>query len=57
MTTPFSRILLIDDMPSIHEDFRKVLTPTRSSASLDEAEGVLFGASAAPRSSFELDCA
>ena len=25
MTTPFSRILLIDDMPSIHEDFRKVL--------------------------------
>jgi signal transduction histidine kinase len=57
MNTPFSRILLIDDMPSIHEDFRKVLTPTRGSASLDEAEGVLFGAAAAPRSVLELDCA
>jgi two-component system, NtrC family, sensor kinase len=57
MNTPFSRILLIDDMPSIHEDFRKVLTPNRGSASLDEAEGVLFGASAAPRESLELDCA
>lgn len=57
MTTPFSRILLIDDMPSIHEDFRKVLTPSRGSASLDEAEGVLFGATAAPRATFELDCA
>lgn len=57
MNTPFSRILLIDDMPSIHEDFRKVLTPTRGSASLDEAEGVLFGASAVPRAALELDCA
>jgi signal transduction histidine kinase len=57
MNTPFRRILLIDDMPSIHEDFRKVLTPSRGSASLDEAEGVLFGAPAAPRAAFELDCA
>lgn len=57
MITPFSRILLIDDMPSIHEDFRKVLTPSRGSASLDEAEGVLFGAASAPRAAFELDCA
>jgi two-component system NtrC family sensor kinase len=57
MTTPFSRILLIDDMPSIHEDFRKVLTPSRGSASLDEAEGVLFGAASPPRTAFELDCA
>jgi signal transduction histidine kinase len=57
MKTPFSRILLIDDMPSIHEDFRKVLTPARASASLDEAEGMLFGATAAPRTTLELDCA
>jgi signal transduction histidine kinase len=57
MNTPFRRILLIDDMPSIHEDFRKVLTPVRGSASLDEAEGVLFGAAAAPRVDLELDCA
>lgn len=57
MTKLFNRILLIDDMPSIHEDFRKVLAPSRSSVSLDEAEGVLFGATSAPRSTFELDCA
>ncbi|WP_238587689.1 ATP-binding protein [Caenimonas sp. SL110] len=44
-------------MPSIHEDFRKVLTPMRGSASLDEAEGVLFGATTVQRSVFELDCA
>jgi signal transduction histidine kinase len=57
MKLPFSRILLIDDMPSIHEDFRKVLMPARGSASLDEAENVLFGSTVAPRVSFELDCA
>ncbi len=57
MNKSFSRILLVDDMPSIHEDFRKVLTPMRGSASLDEAEGVLFGATTVQRSVFELDCA
>jgi two-component system, NtrC family, sensor kinase len=57
MKSPFNRILVIDDMPSIHEDFRRVLVPTHSSASLDEAEGVLFGATAAPGMSFELGCA
>jgi signal transduction histidine kinase len=48
---------LIDDMPSIHEDFRKVLTPVSGSASLDEAEGVLFGSAVSKRAAFELDCA
>ncbi|HVZ44813.1 MAG TPA: ATP-binding protein [Ramlibacter sp.] len=57
MNTQFSRILLIDDMPSIHEDFRKVLTPNRGSASLDEAESVLFGSASSPRTPLELDCA
>ncbi|MBC7378766.1 MAG: response regulator [Burkholderiaceae bacterium] len=57
MNTPFNRILLVDDMPSIHEDFRKVLTPARGSASLDEAEGLLFGTSSTPRAALELDCA
>ncbi|MFW9078279.1 ATP-binding protein [Pseudomonas sp. P2757] len=53
------RILLIDDMPSIHEDFRKILTPTLAhSAELDEMETALFGAPAKPqRPSFELDSA
>ncbi|RYX93986.1 MAG: hybrid sensor histidine kinase/response regulator [Comamonadaceae bacterium] len=57
MNKPSSRILLIDDMPSIHEDFRKVLTPNRASAALDEAEGMLFGTATAPREVFELDSA
>jgi len=53
------RILLIDDMPSIHEDFRKILTPNRvQSAELDEMEAALFGAPAKPRQAmFELDSA
>ena len=38
------RVLLIDDMPSIHEDFRKVLSPVRpQTAELDEMETLLFG--------------
>lgn len=51
------RILLVDDMPSIHEDFRRILVPPRGSASLSDAEDVLFGAAPAPPMSFELDCA
>ncbi|MDI2141047.1 MULTISPECIES: ATP-binding protein [unclassified Pseudomonas] len=53
------RILLIDDMPSIHEDFRKILAPTQAqSAELDEMEAALFGAPAKPRrATFELDSA
>ncbi|WP_409316035.1 ATP-binding protein [Pseudomonas sp. KCJK9016] len=53
------RILLIDDMPSIHEDFRKILTPNRAqSVELDEMEAALFGAPARPRrDAFELDSA
>ncbi|WLI13763.1 MULTISPECIES: ATP-binding protein [Pseudomonas] len=38
------RILLIDDTPSIHEDFRKILTPTSAQhVELDEMEAALFG--------------
>lgn len=51
------RILLVDDMPSIHEDFRRILAPSRGSQSLSEAEDVLFGASAAAPPNFQLDCA
>lgn len=50
------RILLIDDMPSIHEDFRRILTPPRTSRSLIEAEGTLFSAAAALAPGFSLDC-
>ncbi len=52
------RILLVDDMPSIHEDYRKVLLRDTSSPELDAAEAVLFG-DTAPSSepSFVLDSA
>ncbi|QVM92103.1 response regulator [Pseudomonas entomophila] len=43
------RILLIDDMPSIHEDFRKILAPANTqSAELDAMEALLFGEPAKP---------
>jgi two-component system, NtrC family, sensor kinase len=51
------RILLVDDMPAIHEDFRKILLASAPS-DLDDVEDALFGASersAAPR--FTLDSA
>ena len=37
------RILLADDMPSIHEDFRKILLPAIDSVDLADVEAALFG--------------
>lgn len=53
------RILLIDDTPSIHQDFRKILLPDTSSESdLDAVEAALFGGQVKVRAaSFELDSA
>ena len=52
------RILLIDDMPSIHEDFRGILTPDTASSGLSEVEHQLFGVQeTAPPPAFVLDCA
>jgi two-component system, sensor histidine kinase and response regulator len=49
------RVLLIDDMPSIHEDFRKILAPRQGNDSLDAAEAELFGRTAEQQgNSFEL---
>jgi two-component system NtrC family sensor kinase len=57
---PNRRILLIDDMPSIHADFRKILAPEPvASDALGVAEQALFG-DATPKaqaSAFELDSA
>jgi two-component system NtrC family sensor kinase len=52
------RILLIDDTPAIHEDFRKVLAGPQGGTELDRDEAALFG-SAAPAADegFELDSA
>ncbi|MBL9188632.1 MAG: response regulator [Opitutaceae bacterium] len=54
------RILLIDDTPAIHDDFRKVLTPDITPAPQIEALATaIFGAASAtpPPSRFELDSA
>ena len=52
------RILLIDDMPSIHEDFRKSLIVAPAATALEEAEAALFGrATSLPSEGFELDSA
>ncbi|WP_457319930.1 ATP-binding protein [Roseateles sp. P5_E11] len=53
------RVLLVDDMPTIHADFRKILAPELGAASaLEAAKAALFGdeitAAAQP---FELDSA
>jgi diguanylate cyclase (GGDEF)-like protein/PAS domain S-box-containing protein len=54
---PNRRILLADDMPAIHEDFRKILLPA-SSSNLDEVESALFGTAAkASAADFVLDSA
>ncbi|MGC6368931.1 ATP-binding protein [Pseudomonas sp. K2I15] len=56
---PNRRILLIDDTPSIHQDFRKILTPSvDANLELDEMETALFGDSVKPQAqAFELDSA
>ncbi|MGC3979937.1 MAG: response regulator [Steroidobacteraceae bacterium] len=54
------RVLVIDDNPAIHEDFRKIFGTTSSSATaLAEAEAALFGEPQVQdaRPSFEIDSA
>jgi len=62
MTPPANRrILLIDDTPSIHEDFRKILSGTGADvgSEMAAAEEALFGEATEPTStpSFDLDSA
>ena len=52
------RILLVDDMPSIHEDFGKTLAPPVVTTELDADEALLFGEPAVTAAvCFEMDCA
>lgn len=55
------RILLIDDLPSIHQDFRKILSSAASTSTseLDDVESALFGSTARTSivTDFELDSA
>ncbi|WP_338476567.1 ATP-binding protein [Pseudomonas khavaziana] len=56
---PNRRVLLIDDTPSIHDDFRKILMPAvESNQALDAMESALFGETAKPQAQvFELHSA
>ncbi|MFD2271711.1 response regulator [Undibacterium arcticum] len=52
------RILVIDDTPSIHQDFQKILGSDRDSeAALASSEAALFGDAPTVRQAFELDSA
>jgi diguanylate cyclase (GGDEF)-like protein len=52
------RILLIDDTPSIHEDFRRILAGTGATSEVDAAEQALFGEASEPAAaSFDIDSA
>jgi two-component system sensor histidine kinase/response regulator len=53
------RILLIDDYPAIHNDFRQILTRTNTNQALSAQAALLFGESATPAAevTFELTSA
>ncbi len=53
------RILLIDDNPAIHEDFKKILAGPLAPESMEAAEAILFetAASVSLRSQFQIDSA
>ncbi|BBP57579.1 EAL domain-containing protein [Pseudomonas sp. St316] len=59
MSVPANRrILVVDDTPAIHQDFRKILSPSAGNdASLDDTESLLFGTSQVNRLQFQIDSA
>jgi two-component system, NtrC family, sensor kinase len=59
-SVPAPRVLVIDDAPSIHQDFHRLLSGGEGGASLTELRASLFGSSPQPRSRgyrFEVDSA
>jgi len=59
-TSENRRVLVVDDNTAIHDDFRKILSPSRlGGAALDEFESMLFGQSdqRPEQASFELEFA
>ncbi|NML45126.1 response regulator [Ramlibacter sp. G-1-2-2] len=53
------RVLVVDDMPAMHHDFRKSLVAGRSDAALDQLEATLFGEAPAANDAegFDVDSA
>ena len=56
-TSENRRILLVDDLHSIHEDFRKILTPPEEAVDLEADEAILFGSEKRTAVRFDLDSA
>lgn len=55
---PNRRILIVDDLPSIHEDFRRVFSRPAHTGSLAHSEALLFGVTEQARDApYELDFA
>lgn len=54
---PNRRILIVDDNEAIHLDLRKVLSPAQANEFLVADEAILFGETAGPTVTFELDSA
>lgn len=59
MSVPANRrILVVDDTPAIHQDFRKILSPgTNGNDSLDDTESLLFGTPHVSQLQFQIDSA
>lgn len=58
MSSTNNRILVIDDEPSIHKDFRSILSPAAEGGRLVDLEGNLFGVRAAStKPGFSIDSA
>ncbi len=57
MLKPNSRLLIVDDNTSIHDDFRKILTASTADENLTSAEALLFGEQAHAGAEFELTMA
>ncbi|MBO1541362.1 MULTISPECIES: GGDEF and EAL domain-containing protein [unclassified Pseudomonas] len=59
MSVPANRrILVVDDTPAIHQDFRKILSPSAGlDDSLDDTESLLFGTPQVSRLQFQIDSA
>jgi CheY-like chemotaxis protein len=58
MSDPKNRhVLIVDDNPEIHEDFRKVLGGRAQDAVLEQMEAAFFGQAAAAVEGYELDSA
>ncbi|WP_339505139.1 putative bifunctional diguanylate cyclase/phosphodiesterase [Pseudomonas sp. RL_105y_Pfl2_101] len=52
------RILVVDDTPAIHQDFRKILSPSAGGDdSLDDTESLLFDTPQVSRLQFQIDSA